>query len=200
MRKLSQAVEQSPASVMITDTRGNIEYVNRAFTLYTGYEADEVMGRNPRFLQSGHTQSSQYQHLWKQLASGKEWRGEFHNRKKDGELYWTYSTLNPITDAEGKITHYLESNENITQRKEYEERLLQQVNFDTLTALPNCFSGLRNHAGILFQPSACGERLRPLFGSTLYPLFAMKLRLGGYGLHPDLLGNRCCIALPPHPC
>tara|TARA_R110002167_G_scaffold44202_6_gene133209 strand:+ start:6280 stop:8835 length:2556 start_codon:yes stop_codon:yes gene_type:complete len=137
LRKLSQAVEQSPASVMITDTRGNIEYVNRAFTLYTGYEADEVMGRNPRFLQSGHTQSNQYQHLWKQLASGKEWRGEFHNRKKDGELYWTYSTLNPITDAEGKITHYLESNENITQRKEYEERLLQQANFDTLTALPN---------------------------------------------------------------
>ncbi len=123
VRKLSQAVEQSPAIVQITDQTGAIEYVNPKFTEVTGYRFDEVLGRNPRLLKSGEMAPREYQKMWQALADGGEWRGEFHNRRKDGSLYWEAAVISALRDADGKITHYLAVKEDITERK----RLQQEV-------------------------------------------------------------------------
>jgi len=122
---LSPAVEQSPASVVITDVDGNIEYVNPRFTQVTGYSAEEVLGRNPRILKSGEMPAESYRKMWQTISSGADWRGEFHNRKKSGELYWEAASLSPIKSPEGAITHYLAVKEDITDRKEAEERIAQ---------------------------------------------------------------------------
>jgi len=137
MTKLSRAVEQSPASVIITDTAGAIEYVNPRFCETTGYTEAEVLGQNPRMLKSGHTSGEEYAAMWGALSAGKEWRGEFNNKRKDGSLYWEYAWISPIRGTDGKITNYLAVKEDITARKEYEEQLLRQANYDALTGLPN---------------------------------------------------------------
>jgi len=120
LRELSKAVEQSPASVVITDTTGRIEYVNPKFCALTGYQLEEVIGRNPRILKSGETSVESYRELWSCLTKGREWRCEFHNRKKTGELFWESAVLSPIKDERGRITHYLAVKEDITARKEAE--------------------------------------------------------------------------------
>ena len=123
--KLNQAVEQSPVAVMITNTTGDIEYINPAFTVDTGYSLEEVIGKNPRFLKSDCTPPEQYKGIWQTLAAGKKWEGEFHNRKKDGSLYWEKSIIAPIHSPTNKITHYLALKEDISERKEMEQRLHQ---------------------------------------------------------------------------
>jgi two-component system sensor histidine kinase/response regulator len=123
LRKLSQAVEQSPACVVITDPQGNIEYVNPKFTLLTGYTLEEALGKNPRILKSGESPPEVYQQLWETITSGGEWRGEFHNKKKNGELYWESAAISPVRDTAGAITHFLAVKEDITARKRAEEAL-----------------------------------------------------------------------------
>jgi len=137
LRKLSRAVEQSPASVVITDTGGHIEYANPKFLEITGYSLDEVIGRKPNILKSGHTPKADHDDLWQTISSGREWRGEFLNVRKDGRRYWEYASISPIKAADGTITHYIAVKEDISVRKEYEERLFHQANFDPLTGLPN---------------------------------------------------------------
>ena len=126
LRQLSRAVEQSPASVVITDTSGIIEYVNPKFCEITGYTAGEVVGQNPRVLKSGHTSPEEYKRLWDTIIAGGEWRGEFHNRRKNGELFWESASISPITDEAGVITHFLAVKEDITERKRAEEAQRQQ--------------------------------------------------------------------------
>lgn len=123
VRKLSQAVEQSPAIVQITDRQGRIEYVNPKFTEVTGYRFDEVHGRNPHILKSGEMPASEYRQLWQALCAGGEWRGEFHNRRKDGSLYWESAVISALRDSDGEITHFLAVKEDITEHK----RLQQEV-------------------------------------------------------------------------
>ena len=123
LRKFSRAVEQSPSTVMITDLDGNIEYVNPKFTELTGYTLDEVRGRNPRFLKSGHTPPEEYARLWQTISQGGEWRGELYNVKKNGEHYWESALMAPIKDADGRITHYIALKEDITARKAAEGAL-----------------------------------------------------------------------------
>jgi len=137
LRKLSQAIEQSPVSVVITDLDGNIEYVNPEFTRVTGYHTDEVIGKNPSILSSGETPSYQYKNMWNAITSGRSWSGELYNKKKDGDLFWESMTISPIKNDEGENTHYLAIKEDITLRKDYEERLLYQASYDKLTDLPN---------------------------------------------------------------
>ncbi len=127
LRKLSRAVEQSPASIVITDTAGNIEYVNPKFTAVTGYSPEEALGKNPRILKSGELPPKQYRELWTTIVSGREWRGEFHNRKKSGELYWESASISPVRDANGDITHFLAVKEDITEHKRNQERIRQQA-------------------------------------------------------------------------
>ncbi|GAB61436.1 two-component sensor kinase [Candidatus Jettenia caeni] len=123
LRKLSNAVKQSPSIVIITDINGNIEYVNPKFTQVTGYTSDEVIGKNPRILKSDKTPPEEYQRLWDTITSGNEWRGEFINRKKSGELYWDSTCISPIKNPEGTITHFVAVMEDITERKRMKEKL-----------------------------------------------------------------------------
>ena len=121
LRRLSEAVEQSPVSIVITDTAGNIEYVNPRFTQVTGYAAAEVLKKNPRILKSGELGDAAYAKLWKTITSGAEWAGEFHNRKKNGELFWEHARILPIRDAAGNVVNFLGVKEDITERKHAEE-------------------------------------------------------------------------------
>ncbi len=123
---LSRAVEQSPSIIMITDTQGNMEYVNPKFTEITGYSREEAIGKNPRILKSGHTTAEEYQRLWETITSGGEWQGEFYNKKKNGECYWGQSTIFPIRAKDGTISHYLGVEQNITERKKAEEVVREQ--------------------------------------------------------------------------
>jgi len=123
LRKLSRVVEQSPSIIVITDTRGYIEYVNPKFTQITGYATEEALGKNPRFLKSGEQGLEFYQELWNTILAGQEWRGEYVNKKKNGELYWELATIAPIRNAEGKITRFVKLAEDITERVRAEAAL-----------------------------------------------------------------------------
>ncbi len=120
LRKLSRAVEQSANVIVITDAQGTIEYANPRFTETTGYTLEEAMGQHTRILKSGHTPPEEYKRLWEMITAGKEWRGEFHNKKKTGELYWESASISPIRNADGVITHFLAVKEDITERKRAE--------------------------------------------------------------------------------
>ena len=135
LRKLSMAVNQSPALVEITDLHGNIEYVNPKFTEVTGYSKDEVLGRNPRFLKSGETSRQEYENLWRTITGGGEWRGLFHNKKKDGTQFWERAFISPIRDAAGTITHFLGIKEDITQQKSIEEQHRQAQKMEAVGQL-----------------------------------------------------------------
>lgn len=124
--KLYQAVEQSPSSVVITDPQGDIEYVNPKFTEVSGYHADEVLGKNPRLLKSGETSEEEYGDLWATITNGGEWRGEFHNRRKNGELFWEAAAISAIRDNEGNITSILAVKEDITEKKRLEKEVEKQ--------------------------------------------------------------------------
>ncbi|HLO28970.1 MAG TPA: diguanylate cyclase [Anaerolineales bacterium] len=121
--QLSRAVEQSPASIVITDLDGKIEYVNSRFSQVTGYSFEEALGQNPRILKSNETPLQTYQDLWRTLSTGGEWHGEFINRKKNGELYFEFAMISPIASPDGVVTHYLAVKEDITERKHAEEEL-----------------------------------------------------------------------------
>ncbi|MGO9574235.1 MAG: PAS domain S-box protein [Terriglobales bacterium] len=123
LRKLSLAVEQSPVSVVITDLRGTIEYVNPKFAHLTGYTPEEAIGQNPRFLKSGMQPAAVYRELWETVLSGGEWRGELANRKKNGEIYWESASIVPIRDSADTITHLLAVKEDITERKRADKDL-----------------------------------------------------------------------------
>ncbi|MEO5333355.1 MAG: ATP-binding protein [Magnetococcus sp. YQC-5] len=125
IRKLSRAVEQSPAAVMITDPQGHIEYVNPQFTVLTGYTAEETIGRDPGFLKSGTTPPSTYKTLWETISAGQVWRGELHNRRKDGSTYWELNAISTIYDAEQDTTHYVAIKEDVSLRIKLEQTLQQ---------------------------------------------------------------------------
>jgi diguanylate cyclase (GGDEF)-like protein/PAS domain S-box-containing protein len=137
LRRLSTVIEQSPESIVITDTDARILYVNEAFKRITGYALDEVVGRNPRVLNNGLTPRATYVEMWAALSRGEVWRGEFHNTRKDGSNYLELATVAPIKDAAGAVTHYVAVKEDITQRKQSEALLHRLAYFDALTELPN---------------------------------------------------------------
>ena len=123
LRKLSQATENSPASVVVTDKNGTIEYVNPTFSEVTGYSAAEAVGQNPRVLKSGDLPESFYKELWDTILSGKVWRGEFINKRKNGEEFWESASISPIMDEVGEITHFVAVKQDITDRKKMEVAL-----------------------------------------------------------------------------
>lgn len=124
LRKLSRAIEQNSSSIVITDAQAHIEYVNPKFTQLTGYTLEEVLGNNPKILQSGLTTSQTYDSLWNALQSGQEWKGELQNRTKGGALYLEAASISPILDDKGKITHYLAVKEDITEIKQIMDELI----------------------------------------------------------------------------
>jgi PAS domain S-box-containing protein len=133
---LSLAINQSPVTVLITDLAGNIESVNSKFTEVTGYTAVEVIGQNPKILKAGDRPDADYKELWNTILSGGNWHGIFHNRKKNGELYWESAVISPVKDQYGTITHFLAVKEDITGRLKSEQEIklkneeLQKLNFE----------------------------------------------------------------------
>lgn len=120
---LSSIIEQSPSIILLTDTEGKIDYVNPKFTEITGYTREEVIGKNPSILKSGEMSPDEYKALWETVKAGNEWRGEFHNKKKNGEFFWEYASISPLRNSKGEITHYLAIKEDITERKKMEAEL-----------------------------------------------------------------------------
>ena len=183
LRKLSRAVEQSPAAVVITDTQGTIEYVNPKFVEVTGYVADEVIGQNPRILKSGEMPSEVYKRMWKAISSGKEWRGEFHNKKKNGELYWELASISAIRNSEGQITHYLAVKEDITERKRLEQELrLSEAR--TRAILDHAADGIItvNERGVLESLNVAAEQI---FGYAADELLGKNINLLMPAPHSD---------------
>lgn len=115
LRKLSRAVEQSPVSIVITSAEGIIEYVNPKACQSTGYTLDELIGKKPSVIKSGETDQVEYAKLWETISSGREWQGIFHNKRKNGDLYWESSSISPVINPDGIITHYLAVKLDITQ-------------------------------------------------------------------------------------
>lgn len=123
LRNLSQAVEQNPASIVITDINGKIEYVNPKFCDLTGYTREEAIGANPRILKSESSTPELYKDMWDTILSGKEWKGEFHNKKKNGDLYWELASISAVKNPNGDIVNFLAIKEDITERKQVIEAL-----------------------------------------------------------------------------
>ncbi len=135
VRKLSQAVEQSPNVVVITDTKGVIEYVNPSFTTITGYTRQDAIGQTPRLLQSGQTAPEVYRGLWATIKAGQTWRGELVNRRKDGSLYTDEQTITPLHGPDGTITHYVAVKQDISERLRTEEVLRRSQKMDAIGQL-----------------------------------------------------------------
>lgn len=123
LRKMSRIIEQAPLSVAITDLEGNIEYVNPQFCLVSGYNREEIIGQNPRILKSGLTLEQTYQAMWETISAGHIWHGELHNRRKNGELFIENTVIAPVTDDDGRTTHFVALKEDITERKRTEVAL-----------------------------------------------------------------------------
>jgi len=135
LRQLSRIVEKSLNLVIITNPEGIIEYVNQRFTTVTGYSPEEVIGKSTNFLKSGETPPETYKILWETIIAGNEWRGEFHTRKKNGELYWERVSISPITDKIGVITHFLALKEDITEYKLLTEQFLRAQRIENIGRL-----------------------------------------------------------------
>ena len=137
LKKLSWAVEYSPASILMTDKAGIIEYVNQKFIELTGYTLEDVKGKSPRILSSDITPLQQYKSFWDAILEGKEWRGELYNQKKNGEFYWSRELISPIRNDQQQVTHFVAIQEDITEEKQASEVLSHQASHDELTGLLN---------------------------------------------------------------
>ncbi|OHD53721.1 MAG: hypothetical protein A2Y33_07310 [Spirochaetes bacterium GWF1_51_8] len=122
-KRLATAIDQTSNVVMMTNTRGDIEFVNKAFEQVTGYKKEEVIGKNPHILKTNLQPREFYKELWKNISSGKVWYGEFLNRKKDGSTYWAEAAISPIKNEKGEIVNYIGIQEDITHKKEAETQL-----------------------------------------------------------------------------
>jgi len=178
LRTLSVAIDQSPVITVITDTAGNIEFVNPKFSEITGYGPEEVIGKNPNLLKSGFTPESQYRELWETIISGRNWQGTFHNRKKNGELYWESASISPVKNESGTITHFLALKEDITERKLADEKIksllsekeliLREVhhriknNMSTIYGLLSLQSGTMNDDAAVAALNDAGNRVKSM--------------------------------------
>jgi diguanylate cyclase (GGDEF)-like protein/PAS domain S-box-containing protein len=170
LRKLSRAVEQSANAVLITDRDGIIEYINPWFTKITGYTSGEIVGKTPNILKSSQTHPDTHRRLWDTLLSGKEWHGELHNTKKNGELYWCLEAISPLKNEAGEVTHFVAITEDISERKQTEQTIHHLAFHDALTGLPN----RRLFRDRLNQAVAAGQRNKVAFALMLLDLDDFK--------------------------
>ncbi|MBF0421646.1 MAG: response regulator [Magnetococcales bacterium] len=127
IRLLSQAVDQSSSDIMITNREGYIIYVNPKCIESTGFAREELINNKPGVIRSGNTPASVYETMWQSIVNGQTWRGELHNRRKDGSLFWEYAVISPVRDSDGTITHYLAIKDDITEKKRLEEERAQAL-------------------------------------------------------------------------
>ncbi len=168
LRKLSLAVEQNPASIVITDPTGTIEYVNPKFTQITGYTFEEVRGNNPRILKSGEMSREEYRTMWETILAGNHWSGEFHNKKKNGELFWERASISPVTDKNNVITNFVAVKEDITELKHAEDSLRQAQKLESIGTLAggiahdfnNVLGGIMGYTEMSLQLTEKDSKLR----------------------------------------
>jgi PAS domain S-box-containing protein len=162
LRTLSRAIEQSPASIVITDLAGAIQYVNPRFTELSGYTLPEVRGQTLRIIKSGQTPPEVYRELWSTIQAGHEWHGEFCNRKKNGELFWESASISPVFDDRGKIVHFVAVKEDITERRRFEEHLRRSQRLEAVGALASGIAHDLNNilAPVLMAPGLLKETVR----------------------------------------
>lgn len=129
LKKVYMAIDQGPGIVVITDIKGNIEYANPKFVEVTGYTAEDVLGENLRIMKSNFLPSEFYTSLWDTISSGYTWKGEFHNKKKDGNYYWEYATISPVRNEKGEITNYIKVSEDITMKKRVKKQLDENLEY-----------------------------------------------------------------------
>ncbi len=180
LRKLSLAIEQSPVSIVITDVNGCIEYVNPAFALISGYSSDEIIGKNPRLLQSGRTPPGTYEDLWTTITAGRVWHGNFVNRRKDGTEYFESAVITALRQEDGSITHFVAVKEDVTKLKHATDELRLS---ESRLRLAKTAVGLGIFdADLLGDTAAWDERTRQLWGVGPLEPINMALFLGG--VHP----------------
>jgi PAS domain S-box-containing protein len=171
LKLLGRAVEQSPATIVITNKDGNIEYVNPKFTSVSNYTLDEVKGKNPRILQSGEQTKDFYIKLWETVLSGNVWQGEFHNKKKNGESYWESAAISAITNNKGEVSFFLAVKEDITDKKkmigelikakekaEESDRLKSAFLANMSHEIRTPMNGILGFANLLKEPGLSGEQ------------------------------------------
>lgn len=137
VNQLSKAVEQSADAIMIVNMEGRIDYINPRFTEITGYPGEEVLGQRPGFLCTSQEEAARYDTIFEDLKQGRSWRGDFRNRRKNGDLYWSHETISPIRDEQGVITHFISTAEDCTELRKAQDMIQQLAFFDPLTGLPN---------------------------------------------------------------
>jgi two-component system cell cycle sensor histidine kinase/response regulator CckA len=176
--RLSQAVEQSADSVIITDRAGRIEYVNPAFEELNGYACDEVLGKNPRLLNSGETDPAVFRDLWKTILSGSRYRGTMVNRKRNGEIYQLEQSISPVRDERGKITHFVANGRDLSERQRLEGQLLQAQKMDAIGCLAggvahdfnNLLTIITSYAEMALDEAPAGSilsaRVKEVLGAT----------------------------------
>ena len=177
VKKLSQAIEQSPLSILITKPDGTIEYANSHFCDLTGYSLSEIIGKNPRILQTNFTSKEEYKLLWETVLAGQIWEGKFLNRKKDGSLFWEKATIAPVFDENRRIAHFLAVKENITAHKimENDLRNSERHNRALLDAIPDLIFRIRRDGIILDCKANLNDHLiehpDQLIGLSIYDNF-----------------------------
>lgn len=165
--KLSRAVENSPVMVIITNVNGSIEYLNPMFTKITGFSINEALGQTPRILKSGAHTTEFYKSMWRKLQAGETWQGEFHNKRKNGELYWQSASIAPIRDASGKVTHFVAVMEDVTERRQIAEEL-RKAKEDAESA---------NKAKSMFLANMSHEIRTPINGIVGFNYLLMQTKL-----------------------
>lgn len=170
VRKLSRAVDQSPETIVITDTEGNIEYANPVTFEKTGYSRQELIGAHTRIFSSRLKSPEEYREMWETIKSGKVWKGEFQNKKKNGEIYWESATISPVLNNKNEITHFLAIKEDITEQRKMTRELIQaKERAETNDRLKSAFlanisheirtpmNGIFGFAGLLRTPDLSEE-------------------------------------------
>ncbi|MBC8182465.1 PAS domain S-box protein [candidate division KSB1 bacterium] len=179
-KMLSTALEQSAELIIITDSRGNIQFVNPAFEQITGYKNDEVVGKNPSFLKSGKQENDFYKNLWETISAGNVWKGRFVNKKKDGSFYDEMATISPITNSNGEIVNYIALKRDITNEIKLEHHLRQSQKMQTIGTLAggiahdfnNILSPLFGYTEMLLQDVDEGSQIH----SAIEQIFKAALR------------------------
>jgi len=176
LRKLYRAITHSPISVVITDNQARIEYVNPKFTEVTGFTFAEVIGKTPGILKSGKVPPEEYEKLWETISRGEEWRGEFLNKKKSGELFYESAYISAVKDFDGNITNFIAVKEDITKQKQMEAEL-ERLSIPQLN--PNPLLELDSAGTVTFSNRAAEEILKLTLKSTSNPFLPADL--------PDIL-------------
>lgn len=180
LKLLSSIVEQSPASIVVTNTDGDIEYVNKAFSRATGYSFDEAIGKNPRILKTEKTKPEVHKNMWETITKGEAWIGEFVNQKKNGYEYYENALIAPILDENNKIVNYFAIKENITKRKKAEHALREsEQKYKTIVELMGEGLAMTDYKGDIHYANLSvgkiyGIEAKKLKGKNLSELFGME--------------------------